>query len=100
MIIEVIGRGVEITPAIREYAEAKAGKLLKFFDGVLQTTVTITRADHHRTAQYDVEMVLDVTGHDDFVSHAQDLDVYAAIDLASQKATRQLTDHKDKLRRR
>lgn len=98
MRIEVVGRDVEITDAIRQHAETKAGKLTKYFDGVQQITFTITRPDHAHRGPYDVELIVDVVKHDDFISHAQDADLYAAIDMAVQKGTRQLTEFKEKLR--
>jgi ribosome-associated translation inhibitor RaiA len=42
--------------------------------------------------------VVDVEHHDDFVVHASDEDLYAAIDAAVAKSTRQLTDFKEKLK--
>ena len=42
--------------------------------------------------------MLDVQRHDDFVSHAADKDLYAAIDLVAEKGERQLREFKDKLK--
>lgn len=100
MRIDVIGRNLDITDPIREHAEAKCEKLTKFFDGVLQITLRLTKEDHHQHGTYDAELVIDVVKHDDFVSHATGSDVYAIIDQVAQKGARQLTDHKDKLRAR
>lgn len=98
MRIDVVGRGVEVTEAIRQYAETKAGKLPKYYDGVQQITVTLTRKNAHQTSDYDAELVLDVEKHDDFISHATALDVYAAIDLVAEKGERQLRDFKERLK--
>lgn len=98
MRIEVIGRGLEITDAIRAYAEAKVEHVSKHFDGVSATAVTVTKADHHHKGEYDVEIVSSVPKHEPFVCHAKNEDVYAAIDQASQKASRQVTEYKNRLR--
>lgn len=98
MRIDVVGRNLDITDPIRERAESKADKLTQFFDGVQQVTVTITADDRHTRGMYQVEFLVDVTRHDDFVSHASGEDVYATIDQAEQKLARQLTDFKEKLR--
>ncbi len=98
MRIEVIGRGLEVTDAIRTYAESKVEHVGKHFDGVSATTVTLTKADHHHKGDYDVEIVSRVPKHDPFVCHAKHEDLYAAIDQASQKASRQVTEYKNRLR--
>lgn len=98
MRIEVIGRGLDITDAIRTYAESKVEHIGKFFDGVSSTIVTITKADHHHKGEYDAEIVSKVPKHDPFVCHAKHEDVYAAIDQAAQKAARQVTEYKNRLR--
>lgn len=99
MRIDVVGRQFEITDAIRQYAEQKTGKLTKYYDGVQLITVTIKQVSkHHHTMEYDVELVLDVEKHDDFVSHATGADPYAAIDLVSEKGERQLREFKDRLK--
>lgn len=98
MRIDVVGRNLEITPAIREYAEGKADKLPKYFDGVQQTTVTISKEDHQTHGDFGVELVIDVERHPSFVAKAADPDLYAAIDQAISKAQRQLHDFKEKLK--
>lgn len=98
MRIDVVGRNIGITPAIREYAEAKAEKLPKYFDGVQLTTVTVTKEDHHTHGLFGVEFVIDVEKHKSFVAKASNEDLYASIDQASAKAQRQLHDFKEKLK--
>jgi putative sigma-54 modulation protein len=98
MRIEVIGRNLEVTDAIREHAEAKAGKLPKYFDHIQQITFRLSREDHQHRGSFGVELVVDVEKHDDFVSSCSHEDLYTAIDQAVQKAGRQLTDFKEKLK--
>ncbi len=98
MRIDVVGRNVVVTDAIREYAESKTAKLPKYFDGLQQVTVTLSKQHHHKDGEYDAELVLDVEKHDDFVCHATDNDLYAAIDLVAEKGERQLRDFKEMLK--
>ncbi len=98
MRIEVIGRNLPVTDAIRTHAEQKAEKLTKFYDGIQLITFRLQKEDHQHRATYDVELVVDVEKHDDFVSHAKSDDLYAAIDQVVQKGARQLTDFKEKLK--
>lgn len=98
MRIDVVGRNFEITQAIRQHAEAKAQKLTKFYDGVQAVTITVAKHDHHHKGPFDIELVIDVEKHEDFVVHVKLEDVYVAIDEAVQKGSRQLTDFKEKLK--
>ena len=92
---DVIGRDVHITDDIRDHAEKRGEKLPKYFDGTQLVTFTITRKD---SVNYSAECLVDVEGHEDFVSTADDANIKAAIDAATQKATRQLKDFKEKLK--
>jgi ribosomal subunit interface protein len=98
MRIDVIGRNIVVTEAIRKHSEEKTSKLLKYFDGVQSITLTLTKADHHTHGSFGAELVVDVEKHEDFISHAQGDDLYAVIDHAVQKGVRQLTDFKEKLK--
>lgn len=94
MRIDVVGRDVEITEAIRTHAEAKSQKLLRHFDRTQLITITAGKADHH--GSFGVEVVVDVEHHDPFVAHAAGPDLYGVIEGAIAKSTRQLTDFKEK----
>ncbi len=98
MRIEVIGRNIPVTEAIRRHAEEKISKLPKYFDGVQQITITLSKDDHHTHGEFGAELVVDVEKHEDFVSHAHGDDLYATIDHVVQKGVRQLTDFKEKLK--
>ena len=95
MRIDVVGRRMEVTDAIREYAESKLEKLLKVFDGTQQISVVIEESRHK---DFDVEVVLDVVKHGDLIARAKGADLYATIDQAADKAMRQIRDYKEKLR--
>jgi putative sigma-54 modulation protein len=98
MRVDVIGHNFQVTDAIREYAENKTAKLTRFFDRLQQVTVRVSKINHKADAEYDVELILDVEKHDDFVSHARARDPYAGIDLVIEKGERQLRDFKEVLK--
>lgn len=98
MRIDVVGRNIELTQAIREYASTKAQKLPKFFDGVQLIELTLTKEDHHHHGQFGVELRIDVEKHEDFVTHAVGEDLYAVIDQVVQKGSRQLSEFKAQLK--
>lgn len=96
MRIDVVGKHMEVTGPIRAYAEQKAAKLLKHFDGVQLITFRVEQDPHKRG--FHCEVVADVEKHDDFVGHGHHEDLYAAIDETVDKVVRQLTTFKEKLK--
>ena len=96
MRIDVIGKHMEATEAMRRYARQKAGKLPRHFDGTQQIVFRLEK--DARNKGFHVEVVVDVEKHEDFVSHAKGADLYGAIDEAIHRGTRQLTDFKEKLK--
>lgn len=95
MRIDVVGKDVRITDNIREHAELKGKKLPRYFDGTQLVTFTISKEDK---LNYNVECVVDVERHEDFIANAHDPDILAAIDHAVQKSTRQLSEYKERLK--
>ena len=95
MRIEVTGKHLDLTPAIRQYAEQKCGKLTRYYDGVQEIDVVIEQAKH---GEFAVELRSDVEKHDDFVVKQNADDVYKCIDLAVDRMERQLTEFKERLK--
>lgn len=96
MEITVTGRHIEVTEPIRNYAVEKVGKLPRYFDRILEIDVVVDRHDSH---EFSVEIIVDVEHANDFVGKSIGDDLYGCIDSAVDKLERQLTDHKEKLRR-
>jgi len=97
MDIIVTGKQFEITDAIRDYATDKVGKLPRYYDRVAELEVVISKPDSH---EFEVEIIAHVDHHDNFVARRRHQDVYACIDEVTDKMTRQLKDHKERLRNR
>lgn len=98
MRIDVTGQHLGISPAIRSHAEEKASKLTRFYDQVQLITVRVDHEPKHADNPFEVEVIVDVEHHEDFVAKAQGTDVYVVIDQAVDKAARQLRDFKEKLK--
>ncbi|MCC6321986.1 MAG: ribosome-associated translation inhibitor RaiA [Phycisphaerales bacterium] len=97
MRIDITGKHLDITPAIRTYAESKATKLTKYFDGTQQVRI-ILESPAGKAKEFTVEVQVDVVKHQDFISHSHGHDLYHCIDECIEKAARQLKDFKEKLR--
>ena len=95
MQVNVVGRHFDLTEAIEQYATKKAETLPRYSDQVQQVDVIIQK----QKVEYRVEFVIAVQHHADIVAHHDDDDLYACIDLATDKAVRRLSDWNDKLKR-
>lgn len=81
MTINLIHKGVEITPAIRAYVEEKMGTLKKFTDGIdhMDVEVGMTTHHHQKGEVFLCKVNIQVGGELVHVEREED-DLYKAID--------------------
>ncbi|HKX52436.1 MAG TPA: ribosome-associated translation inhibitor RaiA [Nitrosospira sp.] len=91
MNIHVIGRQVEITPALHDYVVSKLSRITQRFDQVVDITVTL----FVEKLEHKAEALVRVPGNDIFVE-ADSADMYASIDDLVDKLDRQLVRRKEK----
>ncbi|HYP67446.1 MAG TPA: ribosome-associated translation inhibitor RaiA [Thiobacillaceae bacterium] len=91
MNLTITGHHVEITPAIRDYVASKLDRVKRHFDQVIDMAVIM----QVEKLVHKVEATLHVRGRD-FHAHAEDGNMYAAIDLLADKLDRQIVKHKEK----
>ncbi len=96
MQVTIASRHMEVTEALRSYAEQKATKLSKYYDRVREIEVVFDGAKDAMR----VEMIVNDEHRNKFIAHGQDGDAYACVDECYAKLERQLSDHKKKLRNR
>ena len=96
MNITVASRHMDITPALKAYAEQKANKLNKYYDRIQEIEVVIEPAKD----TIKVEMIVNAEHKNMFIAHHSDADAYACVDGCVHKLERQLSDHKKKFRNR
>jgi len=91
MRIETYGQQLEVTPALREYVESKLQRLDRHFDQSIEVRVQLglRKPDHHAEANINVP---GRTLHAD--ANAENM--YAAIDLLTDKLDRLVLKHKEK----
>ena len=87
MKLNITGRQLEITDALRESIQRRAEKFSRFFNRVTSVdAITEKRGGHTFFCEY----VVHADGHRPFVSTEKHDNLYAAIDLAAAKVQRQL----------
>ncbi|OAT80197.1 ribosome hibernation-promoting factor, HPF/YfiA family [Desulfotomaculum copahuensis] len=95
MKIQVRGRNVEVTDALKEYVAKRLGKLEKYREnlGDAQVTMTVEKESHR------VEVTIPVNG---MLLRGEETtgDMYASIDLVVDKLEKQLEKYKGRLFKR
>ncbi|MBP7079685.1 MAG: ribosome-associated translation inhibitor RaiA [Rhodocyclaceae bacterium] len=92
MNMKITGHHVELTPAIREYASNKLERVIRHFDHVTSVHVILSVDKLVQKA----EVTLHVKGKDIYAD-ATDANLYAAIDLVTDKLDRQVVKHKERV---
>jgi putative sigma-54 modulation protein len=92
MQLNVTGRQLEITPALRDYLNNKLTRIERHFDNVtdVRCILTVDKLRHKAEAK------INVSGNTLYAESIED-DMYAAIDGLIDKLDRQLKKYKGKL---
>ncbi len=95
-IYKLIGRDIDVTDAMRSYAEDKLEKLERFSDQIVDARVVMSYDERIGGAPAKVEVQLNVPNG---IVRAEErgADTYAAIDLVVDKLERQLKKFKGRL---
>lgn len=98
MNYNIRGENIEVTPAIREYIEKKVAKLERYFTESPNANVSVN-LKVFQDKKSKVEITIPMK---DLVLRAEELheDMYAAIDLITDKLERQIRKHKTKVNRK
>lgn len=97
MNYNVRGENIEVTPAIREYVEKKIGKLERYFSNTPNADAHVNLKVNNSTSKVEVTIPMP-----NLVLRAEEenTDMYAAIDLITDKLERQIRKHKTKVNRK
>ena len=92
MNLQISGRHLEITPAIRSHITTKLDRVMRHFDNVIDINLVLSVDKLKQKAEITVHL----SGKDVFVEAVEE-DLYAAIDALIDKLDRKLKQHKEKL---
>ena len=93
--VEITGKHVEITEALRKHAEDKVAKFPRYYSSITHVQVVI---EGGKSQLPSVEIIARAEHNKVFVATESGADAYTAIDLAAHKLERQLTKLKTKER--
>lgn len=95
MNIIINGKHLEVTPALKNYAEEKVGKFERYISDISEAVITLSVEKF----RHKVEVLLKVNG---VMIQAESVtgEIYSSIDEVSEKLDRQIKKYKDKLVKR
>jgi putative sigma-54 modulation protein len=97
MEIVVRGRNVNVTERVQDYVEKKVGKLERYLPIIDEARMELSQEDT-RSAQHRMIAQLTVRSRGKVLrAEEREQDVFAAIDLVTEKMQRQITRFKDRL---
>jgi putative sigma-54 modulation protein len=91
---------MDVSPALKQYAEQKVKKLQKYYDRIQEIEVIFDAGKESRRDQTRVEVIVNAEHRKMFIAHHDEGDAYACVDGCVDKLERQLSEHKDKVRNR
>ncbi len=99
--LELKAVGLELTPAIKAYAEEKVQSLEKYIssqvDPALAQVELSKLTEHHKSGEiFSCSINLQITGRPHIFTEETSEDLYAAIDKVRDELIRQITSTKDK----
>lgn len=94
MQMVISGHHVELTDALKDYVQSKLEKVERHFDHITSMKVILSIDKLVQKA----EATIHIAGADLF-ANAESADMYAAIDLLTDKLDRQILKHKEKTQR-
>lgn len=97
MKIIMKAKNLDMTPALREYAEEKVSKVEKYFDRIMKTEIEMSVERNPKISDNQVVEVTVFTNGPVIRAKESATDMYQAIDLVSSKLERQARKAKKKM---
>lgn len=92
MQLSVKGRNLEVTDALRSYAEEKLSRLTKYLENIVTANVVLSVEKHRQIAEVTLR-VRDLT----IRAEESTDDLYSSIDLVLEKLERQILRYKERI---
>ena len=97
MNLSIVGRHLELTDSIKEYVESAKDSLKKYNLDIISTRVVLSADEKGGKKGFAVEFAINLAHKNTIVIKQKDKDLYAAIDLAIERAKKVLRRHHDKI---
>jgi len=94
--INITGRRLDVTPAMKQYTREKVEKLSRFYDRIHVVDAVLSDEGDRQIVEVKAHVGKGTT----LVGKVENPDIYAALDLVVAKLERQITRYKEKLNSR
>lgn len=95
MNVSLTGRQIELTEAIKDYINASLSSMEKYSLDIISASVVVSKQERNRGVS--LEYTINVAGKNTIIIKQRDDDLYAAADLATDRAQKALRRLNDKL---
>ena len=97
MELQITGKNMELTPAVRRYIERKLGKLTRHLPNIIESKVEISEEKTKSLQQHFIVRATVTGSGTRLYDEERGEDLFKAIDKAAATMTRQIEHHKGKL---
>ena len=97
MNLSIVGKQIELTDALKNHVQGAADSLKKYNLDIISTRCVISADEKNGKKGFSVEFAINLAHMNTVVIKQKDKDVYAAIDLAIERAKKVLRRHHDKV---
>lgn len=97
MNTSIVSRRIELTDPIREYIEAAMTQLEKYNLDIIAIKAIVTDTKKDKKEAQEIEFTIQLAKRDTVVIKQVDKDLYAAIDIAIERAKKVLRRYKEKV---
>ena len=96
MNVSIVGKQFDLTDAIKDHISAAISSLEKFNLNIISARAVVTADERNGKKGFSVEFIIMLPNKNSVVIKQKDKDVYAAVDLAIDRAQKVLRRHSDK----
>ncbi len=97
MNMSLVGRQLELTEAMKAHITSAIESLKKYNLDIISTRVAVSADEKNGKKGFSVEFSINLPHKNTIVVKQKDKDVYAAVDLAAERAQKVLRRHHDKI---
>ena len=98
MNTSLVGRQLELTDAIKTHIESAVESLKKYNLDIIATRVAVSADERGGKKGFSVEFSINLPHKNTIVVKQKDKDLYAAVDIAIERAQKVLRRHADKIK--
>lgn len=97
MNISIVSKQLELTDPIKEHVQKAMDDLQKYHLDIIAVKAIASSAEKNGKKGFSIEFIVQLAGKDTIVIKQQDKDLYAAVDIAIERAKKVLQRHHDKV---